>query len=208
MATLDHPDAVEGPSSCVVYREEPEPGKVRARRRFGVATLPVVLPSVTAPVDDLPSTSMMSDLPDVPRAGVSRLAYSPCGQYLATVEDLLGSTVWIWSTKSYRLVSTLVLTDRLSDWMWTGGRPAPVRRGPGGSTPAALPKGPMLPSLLACLTGNSRVYLWSSEGASVVQIPLEKFKARMGKGGETAAGHVLCLNDYRMFACAYMEENT
>lgn len=56
---------------------------------------------------------------------------------------------------------------------------------------------------LAVVTGGERVYLWTEEGASFVQIPLPDFNART-VGWSPAAGEFL-LGDKDTFCCAYIQ---
>ena len=58
---------------------------------------------------------------------------------------------------------------------------------------------------LVIVTGSERVYVWTPEGASFVQIPLPEFRARTVSwnpyGGEFALG------DKGTFCCAFIGES-
>lgn len=55
---------------------------------------------------------------------------------------------------------------------------------------------------LAVTTGNSRVYVWTVEGASIVHIPLSGFNAVQLKWGPD--GTNFALMDQEAFCCAYV----
>lgn len=82
------------------------------------------------------------------------MSWSFDGSYIATRCDSMPSVVWIWETSRLELASLLLHTRvvRAVQWCPTSNR------------------------LVIC-TGDSKLYLWTPDGASCVHIPLPGFRA-------------------------------
>ncbi|CAG9466606.1 unnamed protein product [Pedinophyceae sp. YPF-701] len=169
LAELDHPGLVDGPMNCVVYEEAVEAGPEGERSRFEVRGLPAEIPS--RPVPD--------ESPEAPR-GVSRVAFSPCGRWVASTSATMPRALWVWDTHGMALTAVLVLAAAVTDVAWSGGDVAQ----------------------LAITSGGPRVYLWSQHGASCVHVPLGGLKATQVSWSPNNASFVLA--GASSFCCAYL----
>ncbi|KAM4651427.1 WD repeat-containing protein WRAP73 [Discoglossus pictus] len=98
--------------------------------------------------------SLKTIKPDTDRAnpelGVGLLAFSPDNRYLASKNDNMPYSVWIWDIQKMKLFVVLEQTSVVRSFHWD----------------------PIHPRLAIC-TGNNRVYLWSPSGSVSVQVPVE-----------------------------------
>ncbi|XP_026867092.1 WD repeat-containing protein WRAP73 isoform X1 [Electrophorus electricus] len=85
-----------------------------------------------------------------PKIGISAIAFSVDNRYLATKNDCMPQSVWVWDMQ--RLGPTAVLEQT-----------APVR---------FFAWDPRRPRLALC-TGNTKLYLWSPAGCVSVKVPVE-----------------------------------
>ncbi|MEE6483772.1 hypothetical protein FKM82_013649 [Ascaphus truei] len=85
-----------------------------------------------------------------PELGIGLLAFSPDNRYLASKNDNMPHSIWIWDIQKMRLFVVLEQTAMVRSFQWD----------------------PIQPRLAIC-TGNSRVYLWSPTGCVSVQVPVE-----------------------------------
>uniref|UniRef100_A0A672YH74 WD repeat containing, antisense to TP73 n=1 Tax=Sphaeramia orbicularis TaxID=375764 RepID=A0A672YH74_9TELE len=85
-----------------------------------------------------------------PKIGISSLAFSADGRYLATKNDNMASVAWVWDMQKMNLVAVLEHTSAVKCFQWD-------------------PKHPRL----ALCTGNAKLYLWSPAGCVSVQVPAE-----------------------------------
>ncbi|KAL8198506.1 UNVERIFIED_CONTAM: WD repeat-containing protein wrap73 [Gekko kuhli] len=156
IAEFEHPVTVASPR-IVVYKETEKspavemdkllfpPSKSAAsslfstKSKYEIAQLPVSLHHVKPAVDRAN-----------PRIGVGMLAFSSDNCFLATRNDNIPNTVWIWDMQKMKLFVVLEQLCAVQLFQWD-----PCR------------------SRLAICTANSRVYLWSSAGCVSVQIPME-----------------------------------
>lgn len=92
--------------------------------------------------------------PDPDRAnpviGVSALAFSADSRYLATKNDNMANTVWVWDMQKLRLEAVLKQTSAVRCFQWD---PRCAR--------------------LALCTGNANLYMWSPGGCVAVQVRCE-----------------------------------
>ncbi|CAH0488560.1 unnamed protein product [Peronospora farinosa] len=90
-----------------------------------------------------------------PKIGISRVAWSANSAFIATKSDQMPYNVWIWRTESLTLHSTISLLESVRSVQWD---PVHIR--------------------LAITSGENHVHLWTIEGMSWVDIPIESFQAR------------------------------
>ncbi|KAM8927069.1 WD repeat-containing protein WRAP73 isoform 2-T2 [Pelodytes ibericus] len=87
-----------------------------------------------------------------PELGVGKLAFSPDNRYLASKNDNMPCSVWIWDIQKMSLFVVLEQSSAVRSLAWD----------------------PIHPRLAIC-TGNNKVYLWSPSGSVSVQVPVEAF---------------------------------
>jgi len=114
-----------------------------------------------------------------PKLGVGLSAWSPDSRYLATRCDSMPSALWIWETVRLSLYSLIVQDTPILGAMWD-----PTQ------------------SRLALCTGNNKVYFWSCNGCSCVDVPTPDFCVR--KVMWSPHGEYLVLQDRRAFCVCYM----
>ncbi|KAH7488376.1 WD repeat-containing protein WRAP73 [Phytophthora ramorum] len=93
-------------------------------------------------------------LTENPRMGISRVVWSGDSAFIATRSDQMPYNVWIWRTQSLTLHSVVSLLESVRSLRWD-----PVH------------------TRLAITSGENRVHLWSVEGISWIDIPIESFQA-------------------------------
>ena len=130
-------------------------------------------------LDDFPAArSVPLDKAD-PKIGVSMLSWSPSERYLATKNDNLPSVVWIWNVVQKQLVSVLLQRQPVRFMKWE-------------------PENDVL-GVCCC---NSRIYLWSPDGASVVHVPFSKFQGVRMMWNKRSSN--LILSDSHTFCIGYL----
>ncbi|CAI5718022.1 unnamed protein product [Hyaloperonospora brassicae] len=90
-----------------------------------------------------------------PAIGISRAVWSADSAYIATRSDQMPYNVWIWRMESLTLFATVSLLQSVKSLRWDP-----------------------LHTRLAITSGENRVYLWTTEGMSWVDIPTKSFQAR------------------------------
>ncbi|XP_032094703.1 WD repeat-containing protein WRAP73 [Thamnophis elegans] len=156
IAEFDHPVNVANPKT-VIYKEVEKtpavelekltfpPSKRMAnalfsrKTKYEVFQAPVSLHHVEPPTDRAN-----------PRIGIAVLAFSSDNSFLASKNDSLPNTVWIWDVQKMKLCVVLEHLGPIQHFQWD-------------------PK----ESRLALCTGNAKIYLWSAAGCTSVQIPME-----------------------------------
>lgn len=111
--------------------------------------------------------------------GAGKICWSGDGRFLATRNDNMPNIAWIWDVHKLELCSVVEQATPIRDMAWEpqGGR------------------------LVIC-TGSTRIYLWSSDGASCVHIPLQSFHACAATW--SGDGTAVLLEDRDAFCCAYL----
>ncbi|DAZ96823.1 TPA: hypothetical protein N0F65_007084 [Lagenidium giganteum] len=110
-----------------------------------------------------------------PKLGISRVLWSPDSAFLATKSDQMPHNVWIWDTSTMTLHSVVALIRPVRSFRWD-----PVN------------------NRLAVCSGDHRVYLWSVEGVSWIDLPSVDFKVLLlrwhpqGTGLITVARQEFC----------------
>ncbi|KAK3803640.1 hypothetical protein RRG08_023356 [Elysia crispata] len=153
VATLSHPELIEG-SSAVVYKEvetripaapASAVGKVAtaslyaSQSKYDVVPCPVKVPT-TAPTSNKAN----------PRLGVGLLTFSHDNKYMVTRNDNMPCAVWIWDVRRISLCALLIQANPVKCVCWDPSR-----------------------SRLALCTSNNKLYMWSPEGSLAVEVPVE-----------------------------------
>lgn len=119
------------------------------------------------------------DVNDVsPKLGVGLVTWSPDTRYMATRCDAMPRVLWIWETLRLSLCSVIVQDAPILSVMWD---PTQAR--------------------LALCTGNGKVYFWSPNGCSCVDVPSPEMNVR--KVTWSPHGEYLLMNDRRAFSVCY-----
>lgn len=106
--------------------------------RYGIAELPTEVPFIP------PDTEKPN-----PKIGATWMEFSPDNKFLATIDESMKSTVFIWSMQKLTLHVVLQQVSAIKAIKWD-------------------PKS----SRLAVGTGNDKIYLWSPSGSVSVQVPV------------------------------------
>uniref|UniRef100_A0A9J7XWJ2 WD repeat containing, antisense to TP73 n=2 Tax=Cyprinus carpio TaxID=7962 RepID=A0A9J7XWJ2_CYPCA len=85
-----------------------------------------------------------------PKIGISTLAFSADNRFLATKNDNMPQSLWVWDMQRLSLLAVLEQTAPVRCFVWDPRRPR-----------------------LALCTGNTKVYLWSPAGCVSVNVPVE-----------------------------------
>ncbi|KAI9878829.1 MAG: hypothetical protein M1830_010398 [Pleopsidium flavum] len=142
---LDHTSTIKIPSVSV-WQEQVSASK---QRSYVVATQPMCPPTIT---------SLPTDINQ--KTGISILAFNTNGTLVATRNDSMPTTVWIWSLKLLAPYAILVQHSAVRSIQWHA------------SCSDLL--------MLHCVNEDPLVYLWSSnwDQPRIVAIPLEKLAGR------------------------------
>lgn len=140
-----------------------------------------------APVK-IPSLKVAKDKPNPP-TGVSSCDWSYNSSYLATrngnyYSDNNPGCVWVWSINSLSLNVLMIQLLNIKSLQWS---------------PKSLH--------LAFCTGAGRIFIWSAEGASVCEVPLESKDFKVTKVKWTPDGTALVISDKNRFMMAYPKFN-
>ena len=121
----------------------------------------------------VPSRKPNPKEPD-PKLGVSGLKFSCDSSLLASKNDNMPNTVWIWSVKKVRLTAVLSHLNEVRCFAWDPCRPR-----------------------LAICTGSHKIYLWSlaANGAVIADLPaLNTFSVRHIKWHPGGSSLLVCSN--------------
>jgi WD40 repeat protein len=110
--------------------------------------------------------------------GVDTIEWSFDDRFLATRDSGRNRAVWIWDMVRMELCAVLIQTHPVLEIKWDPRK-----------------------NRLAVVTGLERVYVWSPDGASFVQIPLPGFAAH--SVGWNPNGSSFALGDKGTFCCAF-----
>ncbi|XP_066547165.1 WD repeat-containing protein WRAP73 [Amia ocellicauda] len=184
---FQHPAAISS-SKAVVYREverRPVVGNedlsfhhdltmgsslFRTQSKYEICQLPVQVP-VVKPDPDRAN----------PKIGVSCMAFSSDSRYLATKNDNMPNSVWLWDIQKLRLFVVLEQVAPVRSFQWDPRRPR-----------------------LALCTGNSKVYLWSPAGCVSVQVPGEGSFQVLALSWHASGNSLILMSKERLCLC-YME---
>nr|XP_033777656.1 WD repeat-containing protein WRAP73 isoform X1 [Geotrypetes seraphini] len=116
-----------------------------------------------------------------PKIGVGALAFSPDNRYLATKNDNMPHTIWIWDVQKMKLFVVLEQVMEVRFFQWDPRQ-----------------------SRLAICTGSSKVYLWSPTGSVSVQVPTQDSFHVLSLSWHTD-GNALLLVSKDHFCLCYLE---
>lgn len=85
-----------------------------------------------------------------PKIGISAMAFSADNRYLATKNDNMPQSVWVWDMQRLSLLAVLEHASPVRCFAWD----------------------PRTPRLALC-TGNTKLYLWSSTACASIKVPVE-----------------------------------
>jgi WD40 repeat protein len=85
-----------------------------------------------------------------PRLGVGMMAFSPSSRFIASRNDNMPETVWVWDVPRLALAAVLIHRNPVLSFRWD-------------------PK----KDRLAVATGTGQMFLWAPAGASVVDVPAQ-----------------------------------
>lgn len=130
--------------------------------KYVVKSLPASIPFIGDGASKSPEPSLQS-------TGVKQCEWSFNDRFLATLDTKTSKAVYVWDMVNIELCSVLVQMDPVVEFKWD-------------------PRG----NRLAVITNSERVYVWSPNGASFVQIPLPQFTPKTltwnPEGGSFALG--------------------
>lgn len=155
VAEWSHPQSVDH-SNAVVYCEvEKRQPPLRGTGDRLAAALAAGLPPPQSKYEtretpvQIASTKPDPEKPN-PKMGVGTVMFSADNRYLATVNDNMPSTVWIWEVSKLKLLALLVQVAAVKSIAWDP-----------------------LHSRLAVCTASNKLYLWTPEGCVSVAVRSE-----------------------------------
>ena len=162
-----------------------------ARRGSGTSVGDIEKPVLSIPskyvIDEFPlqltSLTPSVDKPD-PKIGVGVVSWSIGDKYLLSRNDNHPNTVWVWDTQKLSLSAVLTQLEAVRCIAWD---PKRLR--------------------FALATATAKLYLWSPEGCSIVDVPIatgQTFQVR--KLEWNADGTCILLMDKTKFCCCYMRD--
>ncbi|XP_047495985.1 WD repeat-containing protein WRAP73-like [Penaeus chinensis] len=151
ISEFSHSSTIDS-ENCVIYKEVEKPLTGYPATLASVQGLPLVLETTYEEEESRPvslaSITVEPGKQANPRIGVGTLLFSSDNRYLATRNDNMPATVWIWSIPKLALKAILVHANPIKDMAWDSQHPR-----------------------LALCTGNSHVYFWSPFGCLTVAVP-------------------------------------
>uniref|UniRef100_A0A8B9HS55 WD repeat containing, antisense to TP73 n=1 Tax=Astyanax mexicanus TaxID=7994 RepID=A0A8B9HS55_ASTMX len=152
---FEHPATITS-SKAVVYKEvEKKPvigtedlsvhqiamgsSLFNTKSNYEITSLPVQVPVVK------PDTDRAN-----PKIGISTIAFSADNRYLATKNDNMPQSLWVWDMQRLGLQAVLEQTAPVRCFVWDPCRPR-----------------------LALCTGNNKIYMWSPAGCISVKVQVE-----------------------------------
>jgi WD40 repeat protein len=113
-----------------------------------------------------------------PKIGVGVLEWSYDGKYLCTRNDNMSNVLWIWEIATLNPVAIIINLTPIKCVQWD---PKQLR--------------------LAYCGGEGRIYIWSPDGCSCVDVPIVNFRVHSFKWNND--GTALLLMDQNLFCCCY-----
>ena len=174
-------------------QDEDDPAAVQGTDEDGKEGTGVAMHVAQTPDGDRPSKYFLApkpynvtvvkpdpDKPD-PKLGVGLMAWSCGDRFLATRNDNMPHTLWVWDTRRLLLCSVVNQIGAIKEAAWDPKR-----------------------SRLALCTGNKKLYMWSAEGCSIVDIPTQSnFGVKSLRW--CPDGNAILLLDKSKFCCCYLD---
>uniref|UniRef100_A0A672FET3 Uncharacterized protein n=1 Tax=Salarias fasciatus TaxID=181472 RepID=A0A672FET3_SALFA len=185
---FEHPAALDDSKATVYMEVEKRPARSSEEMSLHNIASSTALFSTQSNYDIcLPPVQIPVVDPDPDRAnpamGVSALAFSADSRYLATKNDNMATTVWVWDMQKLRLEAVLRHTSGVRCFQWS---PRSAR--------------------LALCTGNSNLYMWSPGGCIVVQVPSEGQFQVLSLSWHPAGDRLVLLGKEQLCLC-YLDTN-
>lgn len=156
LSEYEHKPAITSPEILIFKEVEIMPSgssisSPEAKTRYVIEDSPITLNIVNNPA--LQSKKTAADQTQKPKNGVALMEWSHDCKYICSKVEEFPNVLWIWDTSKLSLCSILVQLYPIKDVKWD----------------------PSSKNRLALCTSNSRVYFWSEEGTSCVDIPSHGF---------------------------------
>ncbi|KAI9325583.1 WD40-repeat-containing domain protein [Obelidium mucronatum] len=179
---LSHPTTVPYPD-IPVYREAAASTNNMRNIVVGVADIrPQIYYELLKPPFNVHTVKVEIDKLS-PKKGVGICEFSCDGRYIASRNDNMPNTLWIWDLVNLSQVALIQQLSAIKQIAWN----------------------PMDPELLAISCSNSFVYLWSKErGCSAIEVPTVNFQ--VGQIKWCPDGKSLALVDREKFCIAFLVE--
>eukprot|EP00468_Gymnochlora_sp_CCMP2014_P008993 CAMPEP_0167763550 /NCGR_PEP_ID=MMETSP0110_2-20121227/13449_1 /TAXON_ID=629695 /ORGANISM="Gymnochlora sp., Strain CCMP2014" /LENGTH=456 /DNA_ID=CAMNT_0007650675 /DNA_START=187 /DNA_END=1557 /DNA_ORIENTATION=+ len=118
----------------------------------------------------------------LPKEGVGVISWSHDDRYILTKNDNMPRALWIWDTRYLCLSSIIQLQSpvRCAKWHPTENK-------------------------LIIATGKRKIYLWTMDGCSIVNTPIEKFRVRTVRWHPS--GETFMLMDKNQFCCCFFNDD-
>ena len=117
-----------------------------------------------------------------PTMGISNISFSYDYNYLYSRSERYPRVLWIWNTNNYKLASILVHASSIRQVKWNE-----------------------KDGTLSIACGNGKLYQWSPEGVSIVDIPSPKFTA-IGLQWNSNGNRLLLNGAGNKFCICYIDE--
>ncbi|KAK7071614.1 WD repeat-containing protein wrap73 [Halocaridina rubra] len=151
IATFSHNSTIDS-ETCTIYKEVEKPLTGYPATLASVQGLPLVIETIYEEEEHRPVA--LATVPAEPtkqarpRIGIGTAVFSNDSRFLATRNDNMPATLWIWSIPKLSLKAILVHASPIKDFAWDPQQ-----------------------SRLALCTGSSHVYFWSPFGCLTVAVP-------------------------------------
>lgn len=150
VAEHSHPHTIQD-ATVIVYKEiEKKPGFLKGESvsSYGYYAVPSKYEVQETPVQ-IPIVKADPEKPN-PKIGVGHVSFSNSCRFMATRNDNMPNTLWIWDVLTLKLATVLIQISSIKAIEWD-----PVQ------------------DRLALCTGNNKLYFWSAAGCVSVEVPSE-----------------------------------
>lgn len=142
---FEHPSAIND-QNISFFKEEEQLSETAYKNPMKSSQYVMKDPNI---IFKIPTIKVPNDKPN-PQMGVGLMGWSFDGQFLATRNDNMPNTVWIWEMQTLSLKVILQHLQQIKYFSWS----------------------PTTNDLAIC-TGIGKIYFWSNEGASICDVPFE-----------------------------------
>jgi WD40 repeat protein len=133
-------------------------------------------------VDSNPSTKGNKSSDGLPKLGVGMMSWSPDNEYLATRNDSTPHVVYIWETAKLSMCAALIHKTPVRSFKWH----------------------PNKAKLFICV-GTPKIFIWSPEDTSWIDVPISNFDVRGLRWNPTRSALVMLHTN--VLCTAYFDEN-